>query len=141
MQDHIWKKLYPYANGKQHLRPNRKTASELLKVDSGRAKRDVKRISICWYWKDTIGSKHFETVCKFCQPFEPLDRNDYNSIARHAFEEQKQPKLPWYTAVQALTQQLDPRKEYVEEKNQKYYQMPFSVEKMGRYGSQRSMEK
>ena len=44
-----------------------------------------------------------------------LDRNDSNSIARHAFAEQKQLKLPWYTAVQSLTQQLDPRMEYVDE--------------------------
>ena len=44
-----------------------------------------------------------------------LDRNDSNSIARHAFAEQKQLKLPWYTAVQSLTQQLDPRMEYMEE--------------------------
>ena len=44
-----------------------------------------------------------------------LDRNDSNSIARHAFAEQKQLKLPWYTAVQSLTQQLDPRMENVEE--------------------------
>ena len=41
-----------------------------------------------------------------------LDRNDSNNIARHAFAEQKQLKLPWYTAVQS---QLDPRMEYVEE--------------------------
>ena len=44
-----------------------------------------------------------------------LERNDSNNIARHAFAEQKQLKLPWYTVVQSLTQQLDPRMEYVEE--------------------------
>ena len=60
-----------------------------------------------------------------------LDRNDSNSIARHAFAEQKQLKLTWYTAVQSFTQQLDPRKEYVEEHKTKILQNALLCEKIG----------
>ena len=58
-------------------------------------------------------------------------RNDSNSIARQAFAEQKQLKLPWYTAVQALTQRLDPRKEYEEEHKTKILPHALLCEKNG----------
>ena len=66
-----------------------------------------------------------------------LNRNDSNSIARYEFAEQKQLKLPWYTAVQPLTQQLDPRMEYVEEHKTRILPNALLCEKMGRYGSQK----
>ena len=69
----------------------------------------------------------FKQFVNFFNRLSLLDRNDSNSIARRAFAEQKQPKLPWYKAVQSLTRQLDPRKEYVEEHKTR----------MGRYGSQK----
>ena len=70
-----------------------------------------------------------------------LDGNDSNSIARHAFAEQKQLNLPWYTAVQALTQQLDPRKEYVEENKTKILPNALLCEKKWVDMVLRSMEK
>ena len=48
-----------------------------------------------------------------------LDKEDSNSIARHAFAEQQRLKLPWYSAALALTRQLDPRKAYSEEHKNK----------------------
>ena len=66
-----------------------------------------------------------------------LDRNDSNSIARHAFAEQKQLKLSWYTAVQSLTQQLDPRMEYVEDNKTRILTNALLCKKMGKYGSQK----
>ena len=60
-----------------------------------------------------------------------LDRNDSNSIARHAFAEQNQLKLPWYTAVESLTQQLDPRMEYMEEHKTRILPNALLCEKIG----------
>ena len=44
-----------------------------------------------------------------------LENEDSNNIVRHAFSEQKRLKLPWYTAVIKLTQQLDPRNLYTKQ--------------------------
>ena len=72
-----------------------------------------------WLTTTKICKTIFERILKqfvnFFNRLSVLDRNDSNSIARHAFAEQKKLKLPWYTAVQSLTQQLDPRMEYMEE--------------------------
>ena len=43
-----------------------------------------------------------------------LDRNDSQTIVRHAFAEQKKLKLPWYFKVMRLTTKLDPRLSYAE---------------------------
>ena len=42
-----------------------------------------------------------------------LDRNDSQSIVRHAFAEQKRLNLPWYTNTVQLSVRLDPRLSYI----------------------------
>ena len=42
-----------------------------------------------------------------------LDRNDSQSIVRHAFAEQKRLNLPWYTNTVQLSERLDPRLSYI----------------------------
>ena len=43
-----------------------------------------------------------------------LDRNDSQSIVRHAFAEQKRLNLPWYTNTVQLSERLGPRLSYYE---------------------------